>query len=1433
MSKTGTDLNRIINSTITEWPDVVALLQRVIKCIAKNEAIEKIEKPILLKLFKKCHLFMNPKLPAGVHAKVMELYKTMWPLFTDIEKQMYLQFMVLSLQSFGLISMKMKAVMIEVFEMFLQIYVGSSAMPLIASILPGIEEEQSETFVPCMKVLELLTTNVTESTFYTSMWHILINYQDCRIPGLMYLIKKLPNPIDKEDLVFLFSNDQHIISCAFESCFSDSDPTGLIQRNALDVLLFMDPLLFDSINLKRLITAAIKTCLKRDMSLNKRLFQFICPNESHYERIEPILIVILKEALKTDHNHAFRILISLLDKPLVLKTICDMLPYIVDHSSKEDHNSSAQQFIDCIPRHLLFNGLYFYLKDVKNCLNFLNFVSKYQFTSTKDHTYYIPLLLLNIIKIIAIEHVPVVFELLTLSEFAIESNEWTSNDMHPDLLLIDKPQSNPSLSLLKQLVLQQIKTKINAQQWITFQPIATVFIGLCKHVFQSPIGEQEEPQIESNDPIYASFLLLFRYFQHFKVKDLLLCMKRINIVWKSYEEQQDLISVKRIDITKSFCISQIDHHIKLLDTFFSQLILHHQDVPVFLHLLQLLLDTSHNFYLPRTFCSLLHIYKNKLCPQSLFLNLLDSFHSNTNSLQLFKSLFGTFIFNKNSRNIGPITFDVYICHSIVNTTQLGFVVDLFNFFLQSLNSHLFDICFNSNSFPILIDTIHMICKLLLIDYSKSSINIAKTNKMEYKCISLLSTLLDLVIQPKMDDLLDLVLYLHEFSINKFHSIAFSMQTFTTMHFVSLFVKIDKLNRIAGGMTSNSTSRVIPSVPSTIISSLLTIYHNCVLNPRTAISSQDLIMITQFAHKCKVSSSDTWPYFSYYTRLALQNCKNKDHETILCHLLVQLSNDVFLDLQQPHSELQFSTDVMVIPPDFIHVHGESFDAVSHLADTMVQFGYKPQYFHQILINCNPFILSAFLQCLEFHFNSNKSFKWLLSLDLEPSVIQKCCLTCLRQLKLTTNKKWHLILLYHWIPKIDYGYLQLDYLEITCELNEKCLILLIYHELKLEKENTLLDQLLQQIPQCKEPMIVNESINYLLDANSSQSLLFLINYLPNLCTASNYPIIEQHLLLYIKHPSLSPLILFILYKLALGAFNVLVIATIKKIMTEHEEWMVLHVLKETIEPIRFFCSINANNTQLTTTQPSTLFQNTAKTQMIKMARVIWLMNMDVVRAMEEPLIAHLTNNKQNMMECAKLMLILIYKGNLSYTLWQTIIYEIIDYLTEYLVYQVAQKTKQASKMDSKMSKYATLRSISSLGSKSIIKPSEQRDIEMNQCLKVLELCDCLNQREYECFRHVLYPRIGQEVEDEHHTSLLMDLLSILRTEQEEMGDYAALGDPSDSEDIEQVVNEFVLIGSMDLDRKNCITAINRLINATNYGISKERINSAIDIELLDTQ
>lgn len=273
-------------------------------------------KALVAKRLSQC---LNPSLPSGVHQKALEVYNY---VFTVIGKDglskdlpIYLSGLA-SVLSFG--SLSVKTPFLALFERHFVDIDSRSLRPAMKSIvlalLPGLEEETSEEFERTLKLLErfkaairpsgaeeLTSIHSTGDDFFWQCFFLAsITGQSRRTGALAYLVRSLPqlghplqdpqkgggsqNGVDadlSEKLAQLVTSPEPgLLIRSFAAGLADEQL--LIQRGYLDLLVTHLPLHSKVLqsrtktgDLELLLRSAVGVTIRRDMSLNRRLWTWL------------------------------------------------------------------------------------------------------------------------------------------------------------------------------------------------------------------------------------------------------------------------------------------------------------------------------------------------------------------------------------------------------------------------------------------------------------------------------------------------------------------------------------------------------------------------------------------------------------------------------------------------------------------------------------------------------------------------------------------------------------------------------------------------------------------------------------------------------------------------------------------------------------------------------------------------------------------------------------------------------------------------------------------------------------------------------------------------------------------------------------------------------------------------------------------------------
>ncbi|ELK08522.1 Protein dopey-2 [Pteropus alecto] len=304
---------------------------------------------------------LHPALPSGVHLKALETYEIIFKIVGTkwLAKDLFLY----SCGLFPLLAnaaMSVRPVLLGLYEKYflpLQKLLLPSLQAFIIGLLPGLEEG-SEIYDRTDALLLRLSLVVGKEVFYAALWGSVLVSPSVRLPASLFVVAHISRDLPGKEQKYMLGTDYQLTVKAL--CASLLDSNVLVQRNTLEIVLFFFPFYscLDSNeraipllrpDIVRILSAATQTLLRRDMSLNRRLYAWLLGSDIKGKTIVPeseisnsyedqslyffekyskdllveglaeLLHQELSDADAEERHHAylrpFRILVSLLDKP--------------------------------------------------------------------------------------------------------------------------------------------------------------------------------------------------------------------------------------------------------------------------------------------------------------------------------------------------------------------------------------------------------------------------------------------------------------------------------------------------------------------------------------------------------------------------------------------------------------------------------------------------------------------------------------------------------------------------------------------------------------------------------------------------------------------------------------------------------------------------------------------------------------------------------------------------------------------------------------------------------------------------------------------------------------------------------------------------------------------------------------------------------------
>ncbi|XP_067401392.1 protein dopey-2 isoform X2 [Emydura macquarii macquarii] len=312
--------------------------------------------PRRLIISKRLSQCLHPALPSGVHLKALETYEIIFKIIGTkwLAKDLFLY----SSGLFPLLAhaaMSVRPVLLGLYEKYflpLQKSLLPSLQAFVIGLLPGLEEG-SEIYDRTDALLVKLSVLTGKEVFYAAIWGSVLVSPSIRLPASLFVVSHINRELSGKQQKYILGTDYKLTVKSLRVSVLDSNV--LVQRNTLEVVLFFFPF-YTSLDynesaipllrsdIVHILSAATQTLLRRDMSLNRRLYAWLLgsdikggiftPDSAAFEDhalyffgkyskdllVEALIEILHQKFSESDlEDHAylkpFRILVSLLDKP--------------------------------------------------------------------------------------------------------------------------------------------------------------------------------------------------------------------------------------------------------------------------------------------------------------------------------------------------------------------------------------------------------------------------------------------------------------------------------------------------------------------------------------------------------------------------------------------------------------------------------------------------------------------------------------------------------------------------------------------------------------------------------------------------------------------------------------------------------------------------------------------------------------------------------------------------------------------------------------------------------------------------------------------------------------------------------------------------------------------------------------------------------------
>ncbi|KRZ90214.1 Protein pad-1 [Trichinella sp. T8] len=319
----------------------------------------------------------HPSLPVGVHIKALECYEIIFDLLgeSDLANSLHLYASGL-FPLFLNASIQVKRELLKIFEKHF-IPLGVKLLPALCgflnSVLPVVEEG-SEFFDQCLHMLNAVCDKVGPGEFFTRLWYCVITTPSTRLSALLFVSRRYSPERSIEDQMCIIGNDLNRMVL---------HEMPLVQRRLLDFVLAAFPLHTDCLlreDVFRLVQKCIFVLLRNDLSLNRRLFHWLCGSRSKHtdlsyfkKHAKDVVLKSLDSLLEAaDVNWAqcirtIHLLLCLFEKPLLSNEITDhVLLSCLLAVERFSTSPSENQWTNCDGKDLFFQQLDVLLSKLPN-----------------------------------------------------------------------------------------------------------------------------------------------------------------------------------------------------------------------------------------------------------------------------------------------------------------------------------------------------------------------------------------------------------------------------------------------------------------------------------------------------------------------------------------------------------------------------------------------------------------------------------------------------------------------------------------------------------------------------------------------------------------------------------------------------------------------------------------------------------------------------------------------------------------------------------------------------------------------------------------------------------------------------------------------------------------------------------------------------------
>ncbi|XP_062580439.1 protein dopey-1-like isoform X4 [Saccostrea cucullata] len=261
----------------SEWADLISALGKLNKVLVGHTKYPVIPKRVTIgKRLAQC---LHPALPSGVHLKALETYDIIFKCIGT--RRLAQDLFIYSAGLFPLLghaAMGVKPVLLTLYErhfVALKKDIKPGLNGLLLGLLPGLEEG-SELLDRTILLLEDFCSAAGPEYFYTCLWECVKSCPSVRLPAITYLLYHYNKKQTMEDQLFMMGLNIDLMVEAL--CGAIQDSNVLVQRSLLDFMMLAFPMhnaQLTKSDMSKIVLAVVNVVLRRDMSLNRRLYSWL------------------------------------------------------------------------------------------------------------------------------------------------------------------------------------------------------------------------------------------------------------------------------------------------------------------------------------------------------------------------------------------------------------------------------------------------------------------------------------------------------------------------------------------------------------------------------------------------------------------------------------------------------------------------------------------------------------------------------------------------------------------------------------------------------------------------------------------------------------------------------------------------------------------------------------------------------------------------------------------------------------------------------------------------------------------------------------------------------------------------------------------------------------------------------------------------------